>query len=274
MPQKSIPQAQFNENHPYQTKKEKVMNTTTGSPHGTNSKYAVIAGILFIIGTAAGTVSAITGSKVWNAPDYLPSISAHENLIILGIFLQFIMAISCAGISLALYPILKKFSTGLAIGAVGFRLIENMLQVLKGVSMVSLLALSQEFIRAGSPNHSYFQGAGEIITASSDWMIHGAGLICFSIGAAMYYMVFYQHRLLPRWLSVWGLVGITLVIISGVLVMLQVIPGFGTVQVVLNLPIFPQEMVLAVWLIVKGLNPSEVASESAKTATTKLLSAA
>jgi hypothetical protein len=240
------------------------MSTTKESLQGTHRKNAVIAGVLFIIGTVSGTISAILCNPVLNAPDYLLRISANENLITIGIILQFIMAISCAGISLALYPILKKFSEGLAIGAVGFRLIENMLQIMLAVSMVSLLALSQEFIRAGSPSNSYFQGAGEIITAASDWMIHGAGLICFSIGAAMYYIVFYQHRLLPRWLSVWGLVGITLVIIGGVLVMLHVIPGFGAVQLVLNLPIFPQEMVFAVWLIVKGFNPSAIASGSAQ----------
>jgi hypothetical protein len=238
------------------------LNTTKVRFQETYRKNAVIAGVLFIIGTVSGTISAILCNPVLKAPDYLLGISANENLITIGIILQFIMAISCAGISLALYPILKKFSEGLAIGAVGFRLIENMLQILLGVSMISLLALSQEFIRAGSPTNSYFQGAGAIITAASDWMIHGAGLICFSIGAAMYYIVFYQYRVLPRWLSVWGLVGITLVIIGGVLVMLHVIPGFGTVQMVLNLPIFPQEMVFAVWLIVRGFNPSAVASGS------------
>jgi hypothetical protein len=250
------------------------MSKTQESPSGTNRKYAVIAGGLFIIGTVSGTMEAILCNPVLSAPDYLFRISANENLVTLGTILQFIMAIACAGISLALYPVLKKFNASLAIGAVGFRLVENMLQILKAVSMASLLALSQEFIRAGSPTNSYFQGAGEIITASSDWMIHGAGLVCFSIGAAMYYIVFYQHRLLPRWLSVWGLVGLSLVTIGGVLVMLHIIPGFGTVQMVLNLPIFPQEMVFAVWLIVKGFNLSAVASPSAKAATNELLSAA
>ena len=244
------------------------MNTNKESPHGTNRKNAVIAGVLFIIGTVSGIISAM----VWNAPDYLLRMSANENLITIGAILQFIMAISCAGISLALYPILKKFSESLAIGAVGFRLMENMLQILRTVGMVSLLSLSQEFIRAGSPPHLYFQGAGEIITAVSDWVTHGAALICFSIGAAMYYIVFYQYKLVPRWLSVWGLVGISLVSIGSVLVMLHAIPGFGTVQMVLNLPIFPQEMVLAAWLIAKGFNPP--ASLPAKTAANELLSAA
>jgi hypothetical protein len=240
------------------------MNTTKESPHETNRKNAVIAGVLFIIGTVSGVISAVICIPVWNAPDYLLRLSANESLISLGTFLQFIMGISCAGISIALYPILRKFSESLAIGAVGFRLIENMLQILKAVSMITLLALSQEFIRAGSPTTSYFQGAAEIITTASDWMIHGAALICLSIGASMYYIVFYQHRLVPRWLSGWGLVSITLVTIASVLVMFGVIPGFGTIQGAANLSIFAQEMVFAVWLIAKGINPSAVASGAAK----------
>ena len=250
------------------------MNTTKASPHGTYRRNAVIAGVLFIIGTVSGVISAAICLPVWNAPDYLLRLSANESLINLGTILQFIMAISCAGISIALYPILKKFSEGLAIGAVGFRLVENMLQILKAVSMITMLALSQEFIRAGSPTTSSFQGAAEIITTASDWMIGGAALICFSIGAAMYYIVFYQHRLVPRWLSGWGLISVTLVTIASVMVMFGVIPYFGTIQAAANLSIFAQEMVLAVWLIAKGINPSAVASVSAKTATNELLSAA
>lgn len=232
------------------------MNTTNESPFGPNSRNAVIAGVLFIIGTVSGVISAVIGIPVWNTPDYLLQLSANESLVNLGAILQFIMGISCAGISIALYPILKKYSASLAIGAVGFRLIENMLQILKAVSMITLLALSQQITRAGSLNASYIQSMGQIITTASDWMIHGAALICFSIGAAMYYIVFYQYRLVPRWLSVWGLIGITLATIASLLVMLGVIPGFGTVQLIANLPILPQEMVFAVWLIVKGIHPT------------------
>jgi len=250
------------------------MYTTNGSLHNTYRKNAIIAGVLFIIGTASGVLSVILCSSIWNAPDYLVRLSPNANLIRLGIILQFLMAIACAGISLALYPILKRFNAGLAIGAAGFRLMENMLQILKTVGDITLLALSGEFIRAGSPATSYFQGAGEIIRTASDWMINGPALICFAIGASMYYIVFYHHRLLPRWLSGWGLVSLALAIIASVLVMTRIIPAFGTIQVVANLSILVQEMVFAVWLIAKGVNPTAVASLSAKTATNELLSAA
>ena len=170
------------------------------------------------------------------------------------------MGVACAGIGLALYPIMKKYNTGLAIGVVGFRLSEGILEILGGLLTIGLLALSQEFARASASDATYFQTIGAIIQAGDAWLSNGAVLQLWCIGAFMYYSLFYQYRLVPRWLSVWGLVGITLVTIGGILVMLHIIPGFGTVQMLLSLPIFPQEMVLAVWLIVKGVNSSAVVS--------------
>ena len=250
------------------------MNTTKESHLGTDRKTAAIVGVLFIIGTVSGVLGAVIGKPILDAPDYLIKMSANEGQMLIFALLVFVMGVACAGIGLALYPILKKYNEGLAIGAVGFRIIEGVGDIVSAISVIALLALSQEFVKAGAPDSSYFQTAAVVINAGRDWLSHGAMLLCWVIGAFMYYSLFYQYRLIPRWLSVWGLVGITLTTIGSVLVMLHVIPGFGTVQMVLNLSIFPQEMVLAVWLIAKGINPSAVASMAAKTATNELLSAA
>ena len=235
---------------------------------------AMIVGVLFIIGTVTGTIAAINSSPILDAPDYLTSIAANESQIIISTFLVFLEGVACAGIGLALYPIMKKYSTGLAIGVVGFRVAEGILEILGGVFTIGLLALSQEFVKAGAPDATYFQTIGAIIKAGDAWLINGATLLLWCIGASMYYSVFYQYRLVPRWLSGWGLVGITLATISSVLVMLHVIPGFGTVQMAFMPPIFLQEMVFAVWLIAKGINSSAVAPRAAKIATNELLSAA
>jgi hypothetical protein len=187
--------------------------------------------------------------------------------------IKFIMGVACAGIGLALYPILKKYNEGLAIGAVGFRVIEGAIGIVGALGYVALLALSQEFVEAGAPTSSFFQTAEVLINTGAAWLRDVALLLTWCIGAAMYYAVFYQYRLVPRWLTVWGLVGITLTSISCLLVMFHLIPTAGTIQVVLSLPIMVQEMVLAVWLIARGVNPSAGASVSARTATSALLSA-
>jgi len=129
-------------------------------------------------------------------------------------------------------------------------------------------------VKAGAPEASYFQTADVLINTGIAWFRDVAMLLTFGIGALMYYVVFYQFRLVPRWLTVWGLVGIILTISSALLVMFHLIPPFGAIQVFLNLPILPQELVLAVWLIVKGIDPLAVASSSEKAVTSNRLSAA
>ncbi len=215
---------------------------------------AALVGVTFIIATAAGSIAAAMTSPILAAPDYLGQIAANEGTILLGAFLNFLMSVACGGVGLGLYPILRRYSVGWAMGATGFRLLESMTQVLWGASLICLLALSREFVTTATPDITYFQTIGAILQTGSEWISNGVTLIFWCIGAFMYYILFYQYRLVPRWLSAWGLAGITLTVITSILVMLGAIPGFGTVQMVANGPIALQEMVFALWLIVKGVN--------------------
>jgi hypothetical protein len=241
------------------------------SSYRTDRRTAAVIGVLFIIGTVSGVLMVPVLGNTLNAPDHLTRISINESQMVIATLLKFIMGIACAGIGLALYPILRKYNEGLAIGAAGFRIIEGVINVVGALGYVALLALSQEFIKAGAPPSSYFQTLDVLINTSADWLRDVAVLLTWCIGALMYYAVFYQHRLIPRWLTVWGLVGITLTSISCLLVMFHLIPSAGTIQVILSLPILVQEMVLAVWLIVKGFNPSAIASRSVKQQRTSFL---
>ena len=250
------------------------MNKVEEGPSGTNRKTAAIVGVLFILGTVPALLSLPLMVNTVNAPDHLTAISTNAGQMILFTAIKFFMGVSCAGIGLALYPILKKYNEGLAIGSAGFRVIEGMTSVVGALLYVVLLALSQEYVKAGAPVASYFQTADVVINAGIGWFRDVAMLLTFGIGALMYYVVFYQYRLVPRWLTVWGLVGITLTIISALLVMFHLISPAGTIQIILNLVILPQELVLAVWLIIKGFNLSASTSLSSKKAANELLTAA
>jgi hypothetical protein len=76
--------------------------------------------------------------------------------------------------------------------------------------------------------------------------------IAFRLGALMFYYLFYQSRLIPRWLSTWGLAGAILYLLAPLLDMFG--HGFG----VLMAPQAVQEIVLAVWLITRGLHSPEL----------------
>jgi hypothetical protein len=93
-------------------------------------------------------------------------------------------------------------------------------------------------------------------------------VIFFCLGAAMYYYVLYRSRLIPRWLSAWGLAGLALVFSMTLLIAFrETISGPSGMLVLFAVPIGLQEMILAVWLIVKGFNPSAIATVSTKTDT-------
>ena len=231
----------------------------------TYRKNAIIAGVLWIIGTVAGVIS-LPFLGIVDKLDYLTKIAANENQVIIGALLLLIMAFACAGIAIWLYPVLKKQNQALALGSVGFRIIENVLGIVSAICLLSLVPLSQEYVKAGASDASYFQTLGTLLLGARD-SISNIHLIPFCIGALMYYYVFYQSKLIPRWLSGWGLLAIIMNLASALLVLFDLIGPFSTAQVVLSIPIGVQEMVLAVWLIVKGFNPSTIASLSAKTAT-------
>lgn len=228
-------------------------------------KVARVAGILFIIATVASLLgSGLTGSIV-GAPDYLVQIAANKNLIVVGALLAFVAAAGSAGIAIALYPVLRKYNEGLALGSVGFRIVEAVFYIVSALGLLSLLSLSQEYASAGPQAASTFQVLGTLISAIRVWAGFVLGVIAFCLGAAMYYYVMYRSRLIPRWLSAWGLAGLALVFSMTLLIAFgERISGPSGMLVLLAVPIALQEMVLAVWLIVKGFNPSAIASGSAK----------
>ena len=229
-----------------------------------NKKTARIVGVLFIIGTVAGILSVVFSGSILDAPDYLIKVSANESQVIIGALFVLIMAFACTGIAIWLYPVIRKHNEALALGSVGFRLIEGVFHLVGVIGLLSLLTLSQEYVKAGAPDASYFQTSGTLLLAARDWA-GVLGSFAFILGALMYYYVFYQSKLIPRWLSVWGLIGVPFWIAEILLSMFGFVDPFSTTVILLDLPIAVNEMVLAVWLIVKGFNSSAIASLSAKT---------
>jgi len=229
-------------------------------------KNAIIAGVLFIVATVTNMLGNLSIKPILDAPDYLIQISANENLMIIASLLVLISAFASASIAIWLYPILKKHHKALALGSVGFRLMEGMLIIIGVVALLSLLTLSQEYVRAGASNASLYQVSGTLLQTVKTWAGQ-LSVLAFITGAMMYYYVFYQSKLVPRWLSGWGFLGAALSLASAVLAIFGLLIPLSTVFILFNLVILVQEMVLAVWLIVKGFNPSAIASGSAKTAT-------
>ena len=170
-----------------------------------------------------------------------------------------------------MYPVLKQWNTGLALGSVVFRTIEAVFYMVGLVCLLALPTLGQQFTTAGAADRASLQAIGDSLVSVHDQAAL-VGVFAFCLGAFMYYTIFFQSRLIPRWLSGFGIVAIILMMTACVLALFS--GNRITSYIPLAFPIFLQEMVLAVWLIAKGFNPSGSVSKSGKTETNELLYAA
>lgn len=217
---------------------------------------ARIIGVLFLVATVMYILgSGLIGSML-SAPDYLLHIYPNRIQMITGVLFQFVDAAAVVGIGVLLFPILKKHSETVAVGYVGTRILEFAFLVLGGIGTLSLIALSQETIGAGTTQASYSLTSGALLTSGS----HTAYLIAMSVlglGSLPFCYLLYRSRLIPRALSVLGIVGYA-VLLTGTLLEL-----FGINLYMLHYaPGGLFELVLPIWLIVKGFNSLSVVPET------------
>jgi len=220
-----------------------------------NRKAAVAAGMLFIVATVADVISRVAFlTPVLGSPDPLAAVSANETRVVLGAVLLFVGAAAAAGIAIAMYPVMRGHGEALAIGSVGFRLIEGTFYLGIVVCLLILVAMGEQAMSSDSP--VAFAVPVTLVLAARE-ALGQVGVLAFGVGATLYYSLFYRSRLVPRWLSAWGLVAIASLMISVVLVISGVVEPMSQAQILLAAPIGVQEMVLAGWLIAKGFRPAD-----------------
>jgi hypothetical protein len=210
-------------------------------------KAAIIVGALFIIGDIAGVLSLVVTRGLLDGPNALTKIAASQNQLVLGALLVLVMGLALAMIPVVTFPVFKKYNQVLALGSVVFRgALETVGYMATAGTWLLLVELSRE--------HAASQALGKLLVATQGSTTVYFTSIAFSLGALMFYGLFYQSRLIPRWLSVWGLAGAVLYLATPLLDMFG--HGFG----VLMAPLAVAEIVLALRLIVKGFDSPAVTS--------------
>jgi hypothetical protein len=240
--------------------KDKVMSTQEKTkPY---KKNAIAIGILFIIATAFLFVGDSFYGPVLDTPDYLQVAYPNRISAVIGMLIEFSCILAIPLIPVFAYPVLRKHSETLALAYVVFRLFEAVLFVLVDITKLTLIKVSQLYLTAESSTVGLIEDIGATIQGWNEWAWVFYVLI-FGFGALIFYFALYQSRLLPRWISIWGLIAIVMMMTSALLAMFGVeLPDaiFG----LLVIPIGVQEMVMALWLIVKGFNSAVVAPLSEK----------
>jgi len=226
----------------------------------THRKTAVLIGILFIIGTVSGILSGVMTAPIRTDAAYPLNIGGSETQWITGTLFVLLMGLALAMVPVLLYPIFRKYNETLAFGSILFRgVFEAICQILLVISMFLLLNVSELHGRAGVADASNFQALGSMLTASGEWFQMIGGIV-FSIGTLMIFILFFQIRLIPRWLSGWGILGAVLYFTAKIISMfgpLHTAPLIESGIGQLMIPTAIQEMVFAVWMIVKGFNPPQ-----------------
>ena len=219
-----------------------------------NRKTAGFIGALFLTAMVASLLGGGLVESVIAVPHHLVT-SENETLLIAGMLLELVNAISVVGIASLMFPIMKRYNETMAVGYLGFRIIEAVFCSMIVIAPLSLITLSREYLKAGISDVQ-FQAAGILAIAERASIANLLILIFFCVGAFLLYSLLYQTKLLPRFISVWGLVAVVSVLIINLL-SLKLEIGMG-ISMIFVLPIILNEIFMGIWLIAKGFNPSAI----------------
>ena len=213
-------------------------------------RISLTAGTVFIVATAAS----LTATKLLPAltGDDLSRVVGQSGAMATAFLLNLVAAGCSLGIAIALYAVLHRSHPTMALGAVVFRAIEAVCYIVGAVSLITVLTVA-------SPAHPV--GDRATAQAMSDALVSAhdrasiAGVGAFVVGGLLYYVALYRTRLVPRWLSGWGIIALPVMAIACGLALYRDQPVTGFVA--LAAPIGVQEIVFGIWLLIKGFTPAQ-----------------
>jgi len=216
-----------------------------------NKKKSRLAGILIILGIVSGILSIVSSVESEN---FLNEVYPNKNQVLIGAIFQFLLVPIYIGFSLVLYPVLKKYNKTLSIGFVGFRIMAGVFQLLGIILLPIFILLSQKFLAQTNADLMFYETIGEMLKLFRDLTNHLGVILATGLGNLLLYYILFKGKLIPIWLSIWGILGNTLIMLASFLLLFELIEVVSTEYGIMTIPLVLQEVVLAIWLIVKGLN--------------------
>lgn len=214
-----------------------------------------LIGSLFILVMVTWTIGYILIDSVISAPYFLDNVYPQKTKVIFGVLIEVLEATGVIGIAVLFFPILKKYNENIARGYFGLRAVESVLLVMIALSPLLLITLSREYINTDEPDALYFQTFSALIMSVREGWPHFILSVFYSFAAIMLNYVFYQTKLVPRIIAVWGLLSAILVLISAPMEAMEInwIAYAG-------ISMGGYELFLGIWLILKGFHPNSMAS--------------
>lgn len=228
----------------------------------TNRKIAIAVGAFFLAGYVGVFGGGYLSEPILTAPDFPANIAANRSQLISGMLVELIVNDAAVlGIGVLMFQILRVYSEKIALGYLSIRIIEVASLVASKFGILSLITLDQEYAATGALDAATLQIWGAAALAERHW-IGQVNAFFFILGALLLYYLLYQSKLVPRWLSAWGLFAVAMLTIVNVMELFELYAptqGFQPVML-LYAPIFLSELLLGIWLIVKGFNPAAIDS--------------
>jgi hypothetical protein len=197
-------------------------------------------------------ISSIVETRPLSNETMFQLITTETSGLLWGAIFILLMGISLVGMTVFLYPVIKRDSEELAMGMLLFRgVMEGIWYFLTTVSVILLFVIGNQYLN-NSTDQTIQMSIASIIYGFQD-LLGPVGTILFLIGATCIYISFYKTKLIPRWLSIWGLVGVVPYMAYAILHLFGKDSGIGFY---LQMILAPQEIIMAFWLIIKGFNIS------------------
>jgi hypothetical protein len=236
-------------------------------------KLALAAGLCYLITHVTSVPAAFLYAPILNRADYVLG-SGTATRVLVGAFLEVICALGNIGTAVALFPVVKRQNEGVALGYVGLRTLEAGIIAVGVVPLLAIVALRQHPTGTAGTDPATLVTLGNAFVAFHNWtVVLGQGLVV-GVNTVLLAYLMYRSRLVPRYIPVLGLVGGPLVFAYHTAQMFGISEQILSWAVIGVVPIFAWELTLAIRLIAKGFKPSATASESARTGTQDLSSAA
>ena len=165
-----------------------------------------LVGGLFIAATVAGVLALVLHEPAGDAHDYLIGVGSNGGRVATAALLELIMGIAVVAIAVAIYPILARSGPRMALAYVVARAAEGLLIVIGTVGSLSLLTTGRAYVEVQASDASLL-ALGDALLAERVWVWGAVEPIVFALSAVILNVVLSRARLVPRWLSLWGLLG-------------------------------------------------------------------
>ena len=233
---------------------------------------ARVTGVLFIITIIASIPAAfVFYAPVLDDPNYIVGAGAGADTgVSLGALLEFITVIANIGTAVVLFPIVKRQNEAVALGYVTARVLESAIIMVGVFSLLSVVSLRsgqdpalpvQDLAVTAGADATLLVTADKLLVALHDWtFLFGPGILAGVGNGMLLGYLMYRSGLVPRRMAMLGLIGGPVLVAAAVAILFGVIEAGSVWQVIATLPEAVWELSLGIWLIVKGFNPSALAS--------------